>query len=331
MFQEIVDMPPVDRETDCPKLTPDDVKAILRSALNGKPNAPHPLAIILPALVVTLMGYALVGVYLPLALIFVPLLALSLTILSVAVHEAAHGTLFKTRRANLAVGLVLAALVWTPFFSYRRGHKAHHRWVGTFTRKDPTAAPQAPVVPNRILSFALRLHIPVLFWAGVYAPYLLYDIRPTDGRRHDQLYGYAANVLVILTLHGTVAWVIGALPYLVAGAGGFIGWGIVYESLFTRHQHLGLLPLPAGREHYSPTDQVQFSRSVHVPLSGLLFNFNLHKEHHLFPGLSFRYLPRVRDALQSRRPDVYGFTRKTRRTTARAHELLTPRAGDPGP
>jgi fatty acid desaturase len=325
-------MPTADRETPCPKLKPDEVKVILRAALNCKPNAPHPLVVILPALVVTLTGYFLVGEYLPLAVVTVPLLALSLTVLSVAVHEAAHGTLFASRRANLMIGLVLGALVWTPFLSFRRGHKAHHRWAGSQTSKDPTAAPLAPVAPNRMLDLALQLRTPVLFWAGVYAPYLLYDLRPTDDRRRGHLPGYAANVLAIVALHGAIAWVVGALPYLVAAAGGFVGWGIVYESLFTRHQHLGLLPVPAGRDRYSPRDQAQFSRSVQVPLAGLLFHFNLHKEHHLFPGLPFRYLPGVRDALRQLRPDVYGFTRQTRRHPAtRAHELLTPRVGDSVP
>jgi fatty acid desaturase len=325
-------MLPADRPKAGSILTPDEVKAVLRAARNGKPPAPHPLVVILPALVVTLMGFVLVGVYLPLAVVTVPALALSLTVLSVAVHEAAHGTLFQSRRANTAVGFSLGALVWIPFFSYRRGHQAHHRWAGSPTGRDPTAAPLGPVAPNRMLDVVLRLRIPVLFWAGVYVPYLLYDLRKRDGWRPNQLLGYAGNVLVVLTIHGTVAWMIGVLPYLVAATGGFIGWGIVYEELFTRHQHIGLLPEPAGKQRYSPTEQVQFSRSIHLPLAGLVFYFNLHKEHHLFPGLSFRYLPRVRDALRRIRPDVYDFTMQTRRRPpARAHEFLTPRVGDPGP
>src|SRR5262249_11061465 len=259
-----------------------------------------------------------------------PLAAVALTTLSVAVHEAADGSLFRRRWTNTAVGFAAGVVTFTPFGSYRRGHRAHHRWAGSCTGRDPTAAPLRPVGANRLLDFALALRIPVLFWDGVYLPYLVYDLRPTDSpRRTAHLLGFAVNLVVIAAAHVLLGSVIGWVPYAIVVVGGFVGWGMLYEELFTRHQHVGLLPLPCGKSRYRTTEQAQFSRSVRIPIPWLLFFFNLHKEHLLFPGLSYRYLPRVRELLRRARPDVAGSTSADRRRPTRAHELLTPQPGDP--
>jgi fatty acid desaturase len=319
-----------DRPDGSPCLRPADVAAVLRAAVSAGPVRSYPLLPLVAATAGLGLGFAAVAAWLPFALAAIPLIALCLTVLSVAVHEAAHGSLFRRRWLNAAAGFATGVATFTPFGSYRRGHRAHHRWAGSATGHDPTAAPLGPVAPGRPLDLAVRLRVPVLFWGGVYLPYLIYDLHPTAGpRKFTHLLTWAANVAIIAAVHVLLARAVGWSAYLIAAAGGFVGWGVLYEALFTRHQHVGLLPVPAGKERYRTTEQAQFSRSVRVPLAGLFFYFNLHKEHHLFPALPSGYLPRVRDALRAVRPDVAGFTSSERRPPARARDLLTPRPGDP--
>jgi omega-6 fatty acid desaturase (delta-12 desaturase) len=313
-----------------PCLEPAEAAALLKAALLLEPMPHHPVVILLIVSAALVVAVAAVAAWFPLAVLGIPLAAVALTTLSVAVHEAAHGSLFRRHWANTAVGFVAGVVTFTPFGSYRRGHRAHHRWTGSSTGKDPTAAPLEPVRATRFLDFALALRVPVLFWGGVYLPYLVYDLQPTDSpRRTAHVIGYVANLGVIVAAHVLLASIVGWVPYALVAVGGFVGWSVLYEELFTRHQHVGLLPLPRGQSRYRTTEQAQFSRSVRIPAPWLFFYFNLHKEHHLFPGLPYRYLPRVRDLLRRARPDVAGFTSADRRRPARAHELLTPQPGDP--
>lgn len=244
-----------------------------------------------------------------------PLLALSLTVLSVVVHDCAHGTLTGSRRADTVLGTIAGLLTWTPFLSYRRGHEAHHAWAGT--DRDPT--PNRTVAPNRALDLLLRAHVPVFYWTGVYGPYLVFDLR------HRRIVSWAIQALAIVAVHaGFGAWLGWIYPALAAA--GYVGWGVLYENLFTLVQHAGLAPVDK-RERYAPREQVHFSRTVPLPLAGFFLHFNLHKEHHLFPDLNFQLLPRAGELLRARRPDVYAFTDETpgwRRRRLRAHEVLMP-------
>jgi len=311
--------------------TPEELREIVANL--PTPRKALSIAVGSTALVGTLASYATVRLgFSP--ILAAPLLALSLTVLSIVLHDCAHGTLFPSRTANALVGTLAGLLTWTPFLGYRRGHDAHHAWVGGATDRDPTASPLREVRPNRILDFLLAVRVvPVFYWAGVYIPYLLYDFRPTSGgRRAAHLAQTTLTLLAIIAVHGGLALWLGWSRYGVLAALGFLGWGILYEQMFTLNQHVGLLPTPADRERYSTAEQVNFSRSVRLPLSGLFLHFNLHKEHHLFPALNFQLLPKVHAALQLRRPDLVAYTEERigalRQRRNRAHLLLTPTAGD---
>lgn len=244
---------------------------------------------------------------------------------SIALHECAHGSLFRSRRANAALGTALGVWLLAPFGSYRRGHRAHHKWAGT--AQDPTRAPQREIPERRWLTWLLRFRVvPVFYWVGVYLPYLTYDPR---ARAH--LGGWALNVLATLALHGALTWWLGPL-YLATYALGFWGHGVLYDHLFSTNQHLGLQAIPADQDRYSTREQVNFSRTTTMPGAAWLFHFNLHKEHHLAPGEPYHVLPALHEELSRLRPDLYAFTDDSLRWHVRrrhtSHELLSPRPGD---
>jgi fatty acid desaturase len=244
---------------------------------------------------------------------------------SIALHECAHGSLFGSRSANAALGAALGVWLLSPFGGYRRGHRAHHKWAGT--PKDPTRAPQDEIPERRWLTWLLRLRIvPVFYWAGVYLPYLTYDVRSRD-----HLVSWTLSVLATLTLHGALTWWLGPL-YLVTCLLAFWGHGVLYDHLFSTNQHLGLQAIPVDKERYSTREQVNFSRTTSMPGAAWLFHFNLHKEHHLAPGEPFYVLPALHEELSRLRPDLYAFTDDSLRWHVRhqhtSHELLSPRPGD---
>lgn len=262
-----------------------------------------------------------------------PLLAVSLTMLAVVVHECAHRSLFGAK-VDTALGLFAGLLAFQPFLSFRRGHGAHHTWVGGAPGRDPTPSPRGPAAPNRLLDLALRLRVPVFYWGGVYLPYLFYDLRPTAGpRRAAHVARHLLDLALIAALHVALARGLGTPTWLVWAGVGFVGAGILYEDLFTLSQHVGLAP-DAARDRHSTLAQVGFARSARIPLPALFFHFNLHKEHHLLPRLNYQRLPHLHAALKARRPDLYAFTDDApgwvRRRRYRSGALLSARAGDAG-
>jgi len=45
-------------------------------------------------------------------------------------HDCGHGSFFKSERTNRWVGIILGALVFTPYHRWHRDHKIHHSTVG---------------------------------------------------------------------------------------------------------------------------------------------------------------------------------------------------------
>lgn len=251
--------------------------------------------------------------------------ALGVLMAAIALHEAAHGTLFGRRRLDALAGALASLVTIQPFAAYRRGHAAHHHHAGT--PRDPTTAPRDPPPQNRALDLALRLRIPVFYWGGVWAPYLVYDLRPTAAPRRARHLARTALDLAAIALAWTALATL-APAALAPLALAWIGAAILYEHLFTFTHHLGLAPPPGA--HHGPRAQTAFARTARLPASTLLFHFDHHKEHHLAPGLPWQRLPALHRALARRRPDVAAFTRDHRcPRPARAHEAMTPHLGDP--
>lgn len=316
-----------------PVITKDECRSILEHVQTvGPVRFPWELAALLvaPALAVGSLPLLLTD-SLALRSLAVLLMASAMLLFQLLLHECAHDALFGSRRLNILAGWLIGLFVLTPFLSYRRGHAIHHACLGTAA--DPTAAPRGHHQWQRLVSFLVAVRVvPILYLGGVFGPYLLFDVFHRKQQSLRCFTGYCCNLLAIFALHAAVAFLIDGDRYLICLLAAFWLSGLFYEYLFTQNQHIGLLPgrEPAAGERYRFRQQVNFSRSVRLPCAGLFLYFNLHKEHHLFPQLPCRCLPRVHQWLQTHRRDVLAFTSDHPGILQRRSDLklFTPTAGD---
>jgi fatty acid desaturase len=305
-----------------PPVSPDELKQALLAA-HAPPGGPLSFIALAAcaALCTACAALLLLDHLLAAAILLIPTnLALALLL-----HECAHASLLPWRRAHAPLGALLGVLALSPFSSYRRGHIAHHRFTGDPAR-DPTVSPQHTRAPSLALELAYRLRLPVFYWGGVFLPYLCYDLRaPRSPRR---ILSWSASIAASITWIAALVLATGPRALLPLAVG-FLGASVLYEHLFTMHQHIGLASDP---EHHAPRHQLAWTRSVPLPASWLLLHFNLHKEHHLAPGLPWHRLPHLHRTLSAMRPDLYTFTRQDhallwRRDTSAA-QRLAPHRGD---
>jgi fatty acid desaturase len=313
---------------ECPVLTRSEYREMFRAAQRSGPvTVPWHLIAVLVAYSLILGSYGVLALGSRWTFLFSALLlAVGMLMLQIVLHESAHHSLFRTRWGNSLIGWLTGLLVLTPSCSYQRGHAAHHRFAGT--KRDPTAAPDGPRWHKKFVEWLVKLHVvPVLYLSGVYLPYLIYDLKSSSKMHKLEC---CLNLAAMAMWHGILAWLFGPVRYFGILMLAFWTSAMLYEYLFTQHQHVGLSPVPHKREQYRLREQQSFSRSVRMPCAGMLMFFNLHKEHHLFPNLPCGYMPRIHCWLRQNRPDLLDFTSEhlgilQRRSDLRVYE---PTEGD---
>ena len=318
------------RNSECPVLTRSEYRELLRVAKRcGPVFLPWHVIALLVGCALVLSSYgALMLESAWIGFLSGLLLAIGMLMLQVVLHEASHHSLVRSSWGNSSIGWLTGLVVLTPFCSYQRGHAAHHRFAGT--QNDPTAAPDGPRWHKGLVNRLVKLRVvPILYLGGVYVPYLLYDLKSPSTTHKVE---WSLNLLAIALLQTLLAWVVGPVRYLIVLMFAFWLSAMLYEYLFTQHQHVGLLPVPRNCDRYRLREQQAFSRSVRMPCAGMLLFFNLHKEHHLFPNLPCGYLPRVHHWLCQNRPDLLDFTSEHLGILQRRSELrlYEPTEGDHG-
>lgn len=50
-------------------------------------------------------------------------------------HDCGHGSFFKSRKANDALGIITGIMTWTPYYHWRHDHAVHHATAGDLDRR----------------------------------------------------------------------------------------------------------------------------------------------------------------------------------------------------
>lgn len=209
-----------------------------------------------------------------------------------AAHEAAHGNLYRSRRANTVAGMLWGLPVLLPFAVYRPNHHDHHRFTRAPGDTEPLDGPrglrQAIVqVPVGLVAF-----YPRAWWHGVRT---VLGRPPVFIRTARQRRLVAANMaLLLLAAAGLVA------AGLVAPRPLVMLWLIPWVIATVVVQSLVIIP-----EHYAcgfgPASPLRTTRTVLTPAPWrvLLWNQNLHAGHHLVASVPSQNLPRLHALLEA--------------------------------
>lgn len=233
-------------------------------------------------------------------------------------HEAGHGTAFRSARLNEAAAwLGAAAMLQSPGF-FRAFHWEHHRRT-----QDPERDPEIAMAPDLLgewprnplvylgLASGQMLMVGKAGWtlacallpARVWGPRFPW-VRPERRRR--------------------IAWESRAV---VAGLGLGVGAGLAFVPGFgalllawpAAHLLLGLYLMPEHTGAPNAGSQLARTRSVdsNAALRWVMWNMPLHAEHHAYPGVPFHAVPALRRLLEPhlvlRSPGYLAFHREALR------------------
>jgi sphingolipid delta-4 desaturase len=215
-----------------------------------------------------------------------------------AMHEAAHGLVFRRRPANDAM-IVLANLpLLAPFgFPFAWWHLEHHRRQGQQGRDpDLPAAWELRVFPQNLLG--------KLAWHVLFVPIQLFRI---EGGPSLLTPRFLSHLLLQGAVTVCLGWWLGGGALLYLAASLYFVYSLhPLSGRFIQEHHL----LPGMGE--------QETTSYVGPLNRLSLNFGLHTEHHDFPAVPWDRLPRVRELA----PELYAGRIEHRSWTALWLRLL---------
>ena len=208
-------------------------------------------------------------------------------------HDCGHGSFFKSRVANDAVGFIAGMLCFTPYYHWRWEHSLHHATSGDLDRRGVgdvwTMTVQEYLESSRWRRFAYRLaRNPIVLFA--IAPVFLFLIRerfPSPGANRRERHSVWMMNIAIAALALTLSSVFGFKAYLllqitimmVAGTAGV--W-----MFYVQHQFDGAYWERGDAWDYTAA-ALQGSSFYRLPriLQWFTGNIGFHHIHHLSPRI----------------------------------------------
>ena len=229
--------------------------------------------------------------------------------LAVAMHEGAHGTLFRTRWLNETfTDWACGRPVWSDVARYRKHHLGHHAHTGT--ERDPDLA-LAPVRRMTRASLARKIVRDLTGIAGlrrllgvflIDTELITYNVgRGVAWNRRGWWHHARAYVRHTWKVAVANAALAGAL--VLAGAGwAYLAWVVAWFTTFGLFLRIRMLAEHACLER--GPDQLRNTRTTRAGLLARAtvapLHVNYHLEHHLLPTTPWFRLPALHRLLQSR-------------------------------
>jgi fatty acid desaturase len=260
--------------------------------------------------IVIISGFLIIGLFNLnpwISLIITLILGASFAGMGFMGHEILHGTVVR----KLWLQDLLGAIAFFPLIIgpklWKKWHNVSHHVHTQNSEKDPDTLPTfEKLAKKRFLIWAYRL--PLIVRSSISFCYLaigfnvhsskmfirfIKQFNPkTQPKVWLQFIFPWATWIALLFLMGFEKWLFAFLLPL------FIGNFILMAYISTNHF---LNP------HVQVNDPLANSLSVTVPnwVDALHFNFSYHTEHHIFPGISSKYYPLVKQHIKKMWPDQY--------------------------
>ena len=137
-------------------------------------------------------------------------------------HDCGHGSFFKSRAANDALGRALSVLTLTPYGSWSRGHAAHHASTGNLDRRGRgdvetwTVAEYQASAPLRRLFYRLYRNPLVMVIVGAPLNFIVLQRLPLGHALRDRASRRSIMALnvALLAVFGLACQTFGVLPVL---------------------------------------------------------------------------------------------------------------------
>jgi fatty acid desaturase len=288
------------------ELARDEIKALTRTSnLAG--------ALVVAWIWAVIVGCLAVLAWIPNPLVFVAVVILlggRQLALAVAMHDAAHGTLFRTRWLNTVLADWLCARpVWSDTARYRTHHLAHHAHTGTDRDPDLGLALAEPM-PRGSLVRKLARDITglsglrrVVGLLAIDAELLVYDVGGGPRRAPRRSAGYHLRALAKNIYKPLLAnAVIFAALALAGHAWLFAAWAVAYMTMFSL-----VIRVRSLAEHACTVrtdDQLLNTRTTRAGLLARMtfapLHVNYHLEHHMLPTVPWWRLPAMHRMLIAR-------------------------------
>ena len=229
------------------------------------------------------------------------LMAIGLVQWFIVLHECGHETLFRRSWLNIVIGHVASFFSGIPFVCWKRVHRMHHRWTG-WQDIDPTTASLVP----RPLGMVERwlIHTSWKYWIPTFS--IIYRLRnywhlprlrtlfgPTREWRQ-----MTVNAIALLLAYGIPVYFAGfSRTFDMVGLALVLSLVVEDPLILSQHTHVPQ-HVSEGRESrpFGAMEQEEFTRSLRFPAwvsRLLLFNFDAHELHHMYPFVPGYHLRRI--------------------------------------
>jgi omega-6 fatty acid desaturase (delta-12 desaturase) len=217
----------------------------------------------------------------------------------ILLHECGHLNFFKQKFLNDFFGNVFGVLTMIPFYNWKHMHNLHHKWTG-WRDKDPTTEktvePSESHIMRIVANVSWFLFLPIFYLAYKLSNY--WNLLKVKRHLNSDKYSKAVyNVIIYILFYSLVVYFFWEFlkSYILPA---FI-LSLIWKELviLTQHSHI---EIPVSKlEQVRPVaykNQVDYTRSFYVNkviAHYLLFNFNLHELHHVYPGLPAYWMQNV--------------------------------------
>lgn len=261
------------------------------------------------ALVGAMIAFARAGAF-GAALLLAPLAGGLLVKIFTIQHDCGHGSYFKSRRANDALGFALSILTFTPYGFWRDAHNRHHAGSGDLDRRgigavDTLTVDEYRALPKweRIVYRAYRHPVVMILIGAPFYFFVLQRLPLADapvfaktytGLRMSQIWkSVTALNLALVAVYGGLALALGAGPVALAiipsvTIAAWVGTWL----FFVQHQYENAYWARKPEWTYAEA-AIYGSSHFHLPkpLRWLTGNIGLHHIHHLASGIPNYRLP----------------------------------------
>lgn len=209
-------------------------------------------------------------------------------------HECAHGTAFRSRRANDVIYNLASFMMLRGPTVWRWSHHRHHTDTIIVGRDAEIVFQRPPSVGRALFAFTHLQGGPLMFWRLVRHAFGRVDddaknfVPESEHRRVVWESRAIVGVIAAVAVLSIVSWSI--VPLLFVGLPTIYGaWHVVFFGIT---QHAGMSE--------NVLDHRLSTRSVIMnPVFRFLYlNMNYHVEHHVLPSVPYRALPDLHDEIK---------------------------------